>query len=76
MADNAGQDKVDSAMNLDGKARRTYEGKRYAETYDEVNQGPGGNSLTARLTAETTAAHHRRTRTSGNRHRDQQISVQ
>ncbi|MER7859950.1 hypothetical protein ABTX61_12660 [Amycolatopsis japonica] len=56
MADNAGQDKVDSVLNLDGKAQRTYEGKRYAETYDEVNQGPGGNALTARLTAEAKAA--------------------
>ncbi|RSN20785.1 hypothetical protein DMC63_11005 [Streptomyces sp. WAC 05977] len=55
MADNAGQDNFESVLNLDGKARRTYEGKRYAETYDEVNQGPGGNSLTARLTAEAKA---------------------
>lgn len=55
MADNAGQDNVESVLNLDGKARRTYEGKRYAETYEEVNQGPGGNSVTARLTAEAKA---------------------
>lgn len=55
MAKNAGQDNFESVLSADGKAHRTYEGKRYAETYDETNKGPGGNSLTAKLTAEQKA---------------------
>ncbi|WET80031.1 hypothetical protein P3102_01890 [Amycolatopsis sp. QT-25] len=38
-----------------GNPGRTYEAKRYSDTYNEVNAGPGGNSLTARLTAEQQA---------------------
>ncbi|MFD6066449.1 hypothetical protein [Amycolatopsis lurida] len=55
MAENLGQEIAGSLARADGKAHRTYEGKRYAETYDEVAQGPGGNSVTARMTAEARA---------------------
>ncbi len=55
MAENTGQDNFESVLSADGKAHRTYEGKRYAETYEETNRGPGGNDLTARLTAEQKA---------------------
>ncbi|WP_409495738.1 hypothetical protein [Amycolatopsis sp. cmx-11-12] len=55
MVENVGQENIGSLASADGKAHRTYEGKRYAETYDETSRGPGGNSLTAKLTAEQKA---------------------
>lgn len=55
MADNTGQDNFGSLVSADGKAHRDYEAKRYSETYEETNAGPGGNDLTARLTAQEKA---------------------
>ncbi|WP_410648675.1 hypothetical protein [Amycolatopsis sp. cmx-4-54] len=52
---NVGQDDFDSNFSAMGNTGRTYEAKRYSDTYDEVNAGPGGNSLTAKLTAEAKA---------------------
>ncbi|MEV7549123.1 hypothetical protein AB0N89_05815 [Amycolatopsis sp. NPDC089917] len=52
---NVGQDDFNSALSATGKANRDYEGKRYSDTYNETNAGPGGNSLTAKLTAEAKA---------------------
>ncbi|MBB5854520.1 PPE domain-containing protein [Amycolatopsis umgeniensis] len=52
---NVGQDDFDSTFSASGKANRDYEAKRYSDTYNETNAGPGGNSLTARLTAEAKA---------------------
>ncbi len=55
MAENVGQDDFGSFASADGKAHRDYEGKRYSDTYNETNQGPGGNDMTARATAEAKA---------------------
>ncbi|MFI9449617.1 PPE domain-containing protein [Amycolatopsis sp. NPDC052450] len=52
---NVGQDDFDSKFSAMGNPGRTYEAKRYSDTYNEVNAGPGGNSVTARLTAEAQA---------------------
>ncbi|MEV6908842.1 hypothetical protein [Amycolatopsis sp. NPDC051071] len=52
---NVGQDDFNSTFSASGKANRDYEGKRYSDTYNETNAGPGGNSLTAKLTAEAKA---------------------
>ncbi|OLZ56300.1 hypothetical protein BS330_19570 [Amycolatopsis keratiniphila subsp. nogabecina] len=52
---NVGQDDFDSKFSALGNPGRTYEAKRYSDTYNETNAGPGGNSLTARLTAEAKA---------------------
>ncbi|KZB81794.1 PPE domain-containing protein [Amycolatopsis regifaucium] len=52
---NVGQDDFNSTFSVSGKANRDYEAKRYSETYDETNAGPGGNPLTAKLTAEARA---------------------
>ncbi len=52
---NIGQDDFNSNFSPTGETGRTYEGKRYAETYDEVNKGPGGNDMTARASAEMQA---------------------
>lgn len=52
---NVGQDDFNSTFSVTGEAKRTYEAKRYSDTYNEVNQGPGGNDLTARLTAQERA---------------------
>ncbi|WP_037319166.1 PPE domain-containing protein [Amycolatopsis orientalis] len=52
---NVGQDDFNSTFSVTGKANRDYEAKRYSDTYNETNAGPGGNSLTAKLTAEAKA---------------------
>ncbi|WP_414936170.1 hypothetical protein [Amycolatopsis sp. cmx-11-51] len=52
---NVGQDDFNSTFSVSGKANRDYEAKRYSDTYNEANAGPGGNPLTAKLTAEAKA---------------------